>query len=113
MYEERIEHPHAMDSNRMAVLKSATNQQGQLAQALRQLWEHVCGAKQMQGRPQMTTDIIQEVNMGASQKSLPMDPSFVYGQATLQSESGLGGAEMQRSQLSISYFTTMQLGAKL
>ncbi|KAF7128938.1 hypothetical protein RHSIM_Rhsim10G0206900 [Rhododendron simsii] len=55
-------------------------------------------------------DIIQEVNMGASQKSMPMDPSLVYEQATLQSKSGLGGAEMQKSQLSISYFTAMQLG---
>ncbi|KAF7126375.1 hypothetical protein RHSIM_Rhsim11G0112500 [Rhododendron simsii] len=55
-------------------------------------------------------DIIQEVNMGASQKSMPMDPLSVYGQATLQSKSGLGGAEMQRSQLSISYSTAMQLG---
>ncbi|KAG5562048.1 hypothetical protein RHGRI_004930 [Rhododendron griersonianum] len=48
--------------------------------------------QQMQGRPQMTTDIKQEVNMGASQKSMTMDPSLVYGQAILQSKSGLGGA---------------------
>ncbi|KAI8568028.1 hypothetical protein RHMOL_Rhmol02G0166500 [Rhododendron molle] len=49
--------------------------------------------QQMQGRPQMTTDIKQEVNMGASQKFMPMDPSSVYGQAILRSKSGLGGAE--------------------
>ena len=30
--------------------------------------------------------------MGATQKSLPMDPSSIYGQAILQSKSGLGSA---------------------
>ncbi|KAG5556868.1 hypothetical protein RHGRI_007200 [Rhododendron griersonianum] len=70
----------------------------------RQLWERVCGFVANAG---MTSndhcnysdhtlvhlqDIKQEVNMGASQKSMPMDPSSVYRQAILQSKSGLGGA---------------------
>ncbi|KAG5567298.1 hypothetical protein RHGRI_002754 [Rhododendron griersonianum] len=103
MYEERMKHPHSMDSenspglmdaNRMALLKSATNHQGQLAQG--NSGSMSAALQQMQGRPQMTTDIKQEVNMGASQKSMPMDPSSVYGQAILQSKSGLGGAGLNQ-----------------
>ncbi|MCD9643201.1 hypothetical protein HAX54_030451 [Datura stramonium] len=45
--------------------------------------------QQIQGRPQMATDIKGEVNLGGSQKSLPMDPSSIYGQAILQSKVGL------------------------
>lgn len=37
-------------------------------------------------------DIKSEINLGPAQKSLPMDPSSIYGQAILQSKSGLGGA---------------------
>lgn len=37
-------------------------------------------------------DIKSEINLGPTQKSLPMDPSSIYGQAFLQSKSGLGGA---------------------
>jgi len=37
-------------------------------------------------------DIKSEINLGPTQKSLPMDPSSIYGQAILQSTSGLGGA---------------------
>uniref|UniRef100_M1BHS1 STY-L protein n=1 Tax=Solanum tuberosum TaxID=4113 RepID=M1BHS1_SOLTU len=70
MYEERMKHPQSMDSetssslidpNRMALLKSATNHQG-----------------------------YGEVNLGGTHKSLPMDPSSIYGQAILQSKAGLG-----------------------
>ncbi|XP_057508307.1 transcriptional corepressor LEUNIG_HOMOLOG-like isoform X2 [Actinidia eriantha] len=98
MYEERMKHPHSMDSetspslmdaNRMALLKSATNHQGQLAQG--NSGSMSAALQQMQGRPQMTTDIKQEVNPGAPHKSMPMDPSSIYGQAILQSKSGLGG----------------------
>ncbi|KAH7864840.1 hypothetical protein Vadar_034494 [Vaccinium darrowii] len=102
MYEERMKHPHSMDSenspgvmdaNRMALLKSATNHQGQLAQG--NSGSMSAALQQMQGRPQLTTDIKQEVNLGASQKSMPMDPS-IYGQAILQSKSGLGGAGLNQ-----------------
>ncbi|GMP90405.1 hypothetical protein CsSME_00041553 [Camellia sinensis var. sinensis] len=98
MYEERMKHPHSMDSetspaiidaNRMALLKSATNHQGQLAQGNSGL---SVGLQQIQGRTPLTTDIKQEVNLGTPQKSLPMDPSSIYGQAILQPKSGLGGA---------------------
>ncbi|PSR94917.1 Transcriptional corepressor like [Actinidia chinensis var. chinensis] len=98
MYEERMKHPHSMDSetspalmdaNRMTLLKSATNHQGQLAQG--NSGNMSAALQQMQGRPQMATDIKQEINPGAPQKSIPMDPSSIYGQAILQSKSGLGG----------------------
>ncbi|PSS14082.1 Transcriptional corepressor like [Actinidia chinensis var. chinensis] len=98
MYEERMKHPHSMDSetspalmdaNRMALLKSVTNHQGQLAQGNSGTMS--AALQQMQGRPQMTTDIKQEVNPSAPHKSMPMDPSSIYGQAILQSKSGLGG----------------------
>lgn len=102
MYEERMKHPHSMDSetspaiidaNRMALLKSATNHQGQLAQGNSGL---SVGLQQIQGRTPLTTDIKQEVNLGTPQKSLPMDPSSIYGQAILQPKSGLGGAGLNQ-----------------
>ncbi|XP_015088088.1 transcriptional corepressor LEUNIG_HOMOLOG-like isoform X2 [Solanum pennellii] len=93
MYEERMKHPQSMDSessalidpNRMALLKSATNHQGQLVQG-----NSGNMLQQIQGRPQMPTDIKGEVNLGGTHKSLPMDPSSIYGQAVLQSKAGLG-----------------------
>uniref|UniRef100_A0A5B7AH06 Putative STY-L protein n=1 Tax=Davidia involucrata TaxID=16924 RepID=A0A5B7AH06_DAVIN len=103
MYEERMKHPHSIDSeasptlidaNRMALLKSATNHQGQLIQ--NNSGSMSAALQQMQGRTQLTTDIKGEVNLGATQKSLPMDPSSIYGQALLQSKSGLGGAGLNQ-----------------
>ena len=41
-------------------------------------------------------DIKSEINLGPTQKSLPMDPSSIYGQAILQSKSGLGGAGLNQ-----------------
>ncbi|RVW68822.1 Transcriptional corepressor LEUNIG-like [Vitis vinifera] len=99
MYEERMKHPHSMDSetspalidaNRMALLKSATNHQSQLVQG--NSGSMSAALQQIQARTQLTPDIKGEVNLGATQKSLPMDPS-IYGPAILQSKSGLGGAE--------------------
>ncbi|KAK6164256.1 hypothetical protein DH2020_001120 [Rehmannia glutinosa] len=99
MYEGHMKHPNSMDSetspglidaNRMALLKPASNQQGQLMQG--NSGSMSAALQQMQGRPQLATDIKAEVNLGATQKSLPMDPSSIYGQAILQSKSGLGGA---------------------
>ncbi|CBI18363.3 unnamed protein product, partial [Vitis vinifera] len=40
---------------------------------------------------QQIQDIKGEVNLGATKKSLPMDPS-IYGPTILQSKLGLGGA---------------------
>ncbi|KAL0435490.1 UNVERIFIED_CONTAM: Transcriptional corepressor LEUNIG [Sesamum radiatum] len=103
MYEERMKHSNSMDSetspglidaNRMALLKSASNQQGQLMQS--NSGSMSAALQQMQGRPQLATDIKGEVNLGATQKSLPMDPSSLYGQAILQSKSGLGGAGLSQ-----------------
>ncbi|EXC24195.1 Transcriptional corepressor LEUNIG [Morus notabilis] len=96
MYEERMKHPHSMesetspaliDANRMALLKSATNHQGQLVQGNS---GNIAALQQIQARNPLTAEIKSEVNIGAPQKSLPMDPSSIYGQAIMQSKSGLG-----------------------
>ncbi|PIA40164.1 hypothetical protein AQUCO_02500100v1 [Aquilegia coerulea] len=94
MYEERMKHPHSMeseaspqllDASRMALLKSAANHQGQLVQG------NPSALQQIQARSQQTTDIKSEVNLGGAQRSLPMDPSSIYGQV-VQSKSGMGSA---------------------
>lgn len=103
MYEERMKHPHSMDSetsppiidaNRIALLKSATNHPGQLVQG--NSGNMSAALQQIQARSPLTTDIKSEVNLGATQKSLPMDPSSIYGQAIFQSKSGLGGAGLNQ-----------------
>ncbi|KAG9143520.1 hypothetical protein Leryth_015946 [Lithospermum erythrorhizon] len=102
MYEERLKHPNSMDSevsqslvdaNRMPLLKSATNHQGQLVQGSSGM---SAALQQMQGRSQLPADIKGDVNLGAGQRSLPMDPSSIYGQAILQSKSGLSGAGLNQ-----------------
>ncbi|CAA2958429.1 transcriptional corepressor LEUNIG_HOMOLOG isoform X1 [Olea europaea var. sylvestris] len=104
MYEECMKNPHSMesetspaliDANRMALLKSGTNQQGQLMQG--NSGSMSVALQQMQGRSQLATDVKGEVNLGATQKSLPMDASSIYGQAVLQPKSGLGGAGLNQS----------------
>ncbi|KAG5252118.1 transcriptional corepressor LEUNIG [Salix suchowensis] len=102
MYEERVKHPHSMDSetspalidaNRLSMLKSSTGQQGQLAQGNS---GNMSALQQIQARTPLITDIKSEINPGPTQKSLPMDPSSIYGQAILQSKSGLGGAGLNQ-----------------
>ncbi|KAJ6390067.1 hypothetical protein OIU77_024314 [Salix suchowensis] len=102
MYEERMKHPHTMDSetspalidaNRLSMLKSSTGQQGQLAQGNS---GNMSALQQIQARTPLITDIKSEINPGPTQKSLPMDPSSIYGQAILQSKSGLGGAGLNQ-----------------
>ncbi|KAK7287429.1 hypothetical protein RIF29_00705 [Crotalaria pallida] len=97
MYEERMKHPHSMDSeaspvlidgNRMALLKSGTSNQGQLAQG--NSGNMSTALQQIQAR-----DIKGEVNLSGIPKSLPMDTS-VYRQAILQSKSGLGSAALNQ-----------------
>ncbi|CAK9168211.1 unnamed protein product [Ilex paraguariensis] len=108
MYKERMKHPQSMDSetssvlmdaNRMAILKSATNHQGQFVQG--NSGSMSAALQQMQGRSQLTTDVKAEVNLGATKKSLPMDPSSIYGQTILQSKSGLGGAGLNQGVTSL------------
>ncbi|KAF2296440.1 hypothetical protein GH714_037996 [Hevea brasiliensis] len=103
MYEERIKHPHSMesetsptliDANRVALFKTATNQQGQLVQV--NSGNMSAALQQIQARTPLTTDIKSEVNLLPTQKSLPMDPSSMYGQAILQSKAGLGGAGLNQ-----------------
>ncbi|CAI9780644.1 unnamed protein product [Fraxinus pennsylvanica] len=52
-----------------------------------------------------TIDIKVEVNLGATQKSLPVDASSIYGQAVLQPKSGLGGAGHSEGICYVSFFT--------
>ncbi|EPS70716.1 hypothetical protein M569_04039 [Genlisea aurea] len=103
LYEERMKHPNSMDSetspglsdaNRLALLKSASSQQGPLMQG--NPGSMVGALHQMQGRPQHANDIKGEVNLGVPQKSLQMDPSSIYGQAILQSKSGLGSSGLNQ-----------------
>ncbi|KAF9610955.1 hypothetical protein IFM89_025988 [Coptis chinensis] len=102
MYGEHMKHPHSMeseaspqlmDASRMALLKSATNHPGQLVQG--NPGSVSAALQQIQARTQQTTDIKSEVNMGATQRSLPMDPSAIYGQV-MQSKSGMGSAGLNQ-----------------
>ncbi|KAG4139658.1 hypothetical protein ERO13_D07G207700v2 [Gossypium hirsutum] len=103
MYEERVKHPHSADSetssalidaNRMALLKTQTNNQVQLLQG--SPGNMSAALQQIQLRTPLTTDIKTEVSLGGNPKSLPMDPSSIYGQAILQPKSGLGGAVLNQ-----------------
>nr|KJB10966.1 hypothetical protein B456_001G234100 [Gossypium raimondii] len=103
MYEERVKHPHSADSetssalidaNRMALLKTQTNNQVQLLQG--SPGNMSAALQQIQSRTPLTTDIKTEVSLGGNPKSLPMDPSSIYGQAILQPKSGLGGAVLNQ-----------------
>ncbi|KAI3506911.1 hypothetical protein L1887_21548 [Cichorium endivia] len=103
MQEEPMKHSHSMvseispallDSNRMTLMKSAVNHQGLLIPGNSPNVSSTL--QQIQGRPHLNTEIKQEVNMGNTQKSFPTDPSSIYGQAILQSKSGLGGAGLNQ-----------------
>ncbi|KAJ8774079.1 hypothetical protein K2173_009510 [Erythroxylum novogranatense] len=94
IYEERMKHPNAEDTDtsqplldaRMALLKSTTNHPGQLVQgnpgsvtaALQQM--HV-----------QTKDTKGDINSGA-RRSLPMSPSSTYGPGMIHSRPGIGNA---------------------
>ncbi|XP_068664671.1 transcriptional corepressor LEUNIG_HOMOLOG-like isoform X4 [Aristolochia californica] len=103
MYEERMKHPHSMDSesspqlldaSRMALLKTATSHPGQLVQG--NAGSVSAALQQIQARTQQSGEIKTEVNLGVSQRSLPMDASSIYGQGIMQSKSGLGGAGLNQ-----------------
>ncbi|MQL71672.1 hypothetical protein Taro_003997 [Colocasia esculenta] len=99
LYEERMKHPHLMDSdsstqldaNRMALLKSPTNQPGQFAQG--NAGGVSAALQQIPSRAQLSTDIKNEVSFGVTQRSLPMDP---YGHGIMQSKSGLATAGLNQ-----------------
>lgn len=88
MYEEQMKHPNAMNSEttqplldaRMALLKSATNHPGQLVQG-----NHGSVTSALQ----QIQDIKSEVNIGSGQRSMPMDPSSIYGHG-IMSKPGMG-----------------------
>jgi hypothetical protein len=103
MYEERLKHPQSLDSegsqlldaSRMALLKSAaTNHAGQLVPGTP--GNVSTTLQQIQSRNQQTMDIKSEGNMGVAQRSLPMDPSSLYGQGIIQPKPGLGGAGLNQ-----------------
>ncbi|XP_022733295.1 transcriptional corepressor LEUNIG_HOMOLOG-like isoform X1 [Durio zibethinus] len=89
MYEERMKHPNAMNSEtsqplldaKMALLKSATNHPGQLVQG---------NPGTVTAALQQIQDIKGEVNLGGTQRSMPMDPSSIYGQGIVQLKPGIG-----------------------
>ncbi|XVF38027.1 hypothetical protein REPUB_Repub20aG0062300 [Reevesia pubescens] len=89
MYEERMKHPNAVNSEtsqplldaRMALLKSATNHPGQLVQG---------NHGSVTAALQQIQDIKGEVNLGGTQRSMPMDPSSIYGRGIMQSKPGIG-----------------------
>ncbi|CAK8571228.1 unnamed protein product [Lathyrus sativus] len=95
MYEDRMKNSNPMDTEtsqplldaRMALLKS-TNHPGQMGQGNS---VNVTAALQ-----QMQHDIKSEVNMGNMQRSLPMDPSSIYGQGGMQSKSGITNAGLNQ-----------------
>lgn len=102
MYEERLKHPHSMDSevspqlldaSRMSLLKSANNHPGHLVQG--NPGGVSATLQQMQARSQQPTDIKSEGNLGVAQRSLPMDPSL-YGQAVIPAKSGIGGSGLNQ-----------------
>ncbi|KAE8685599.1 Transcriptional corepressor LEUNIG [Hibiscus syriacus] len=101
LYEERMKQPSAANSEtsqplldaRMALLKSATNHPGQLVQG-----NHGSVTTALQQIQAWTLEISMpmllgyrcEVNLGGAQRSMPMDPSSIYGQGIMQSKSGTG-----------------------
>ncbi|XP_054805840.1 transcriptional corepressor LEUNIG_HOMOLOG isoform X2 [Prosopis cineraria] len=96
MYEERMKHSNPMDTEtsqplidaRMALLKSTTSHPGQMVQG--NTGSVTAALHHMQARNQQTPqDIKSEVNMGGMQRSLPMDPSSIYGQGAMQSKPGI------------------------
>ncbi|KAI3760243.1 hypothetical protein L1987_50636 [Smallanthus sonchifolius] len=92
MQEEPMKHSQSMVSE--TLLKSATNHQGLLIPGNTPNVSSTL--QQIQGRPQLNTEIKQEVNLDNTQKSFPTNPSSIYGQAILQSKSGLGGAGLNQ-----------------
>ncbi|KAL5781451.1 hypothetical protein ACOSP7_006480 [Xanthoceras sorbifolium] len=94
MYEERMKHTNSMGNSmsetsqplldaRMALLKSATNHPGQLVQG---------NHGSVTAALQQIQDIKGEMNLGATQRSMPMDPSSIYSHGIMQSKPGLGNA---------------------
>ncbi|XP_039138000.1 transcriptional corepressor LEUNIG_HOMOLOG-like isoform X1 [Dioscorea cayenensis subsp. rotundata] len=97
LYQEQMKHtngldskasPQLLDAGRMAMLNSATNHPGQLIQG--NAGNVSAALQQIQARTQQSADIKGE--MGVGQRSLPMDPSSMYGQGIIQSKSGIGSA---------------------
>ncbi|KAJ8616177.1 hypothetical protein MRB53_035549 [Persea americana] len=98
-YEERMKHPHSMDSepspqlleaNRMALLRSASNHPDQLVQSNPSCVS--AALQQIRGQ----TDLKADINSTGTQRSLPMDPSSLYSQGVTQSKSGLGNGGLNQ-----------------
>ncbi|KAF3789323.1 Transcriptional corepressor LEUNIG-like protein [Nymphaea thermarum] len=92
MYEDRMKHPNSMDTepsqqlfdaNRMALLKSSTNQ-GQLVQGTP--GNASASLQHIQAQAQQTVDIKPDVSLAATQRPLSVDPS-IYASGILQTKS--------------------------
>ncbi|KAK4750886.1 hypothetical protein SAY87_004368 [Trapa incisa] len=103
LHEERMKHPQGMDSetsqalidaDRIAVLKSASDHQGQMIHGnsanISTALQHISS-----GTPLMM-DVKSDVNLVGAQKTFPMDPSSIYGQSILQSKSGISAAGLNQ-----------------
>lgn len=95
MYEERMKNSNSMDAGastalmdatKMTLLNTTANHQGQLVQG--SPGNVSMALQQIRTRTPSASDIKSEVS---NQKSLPVDPSSIFGQAVLQSKSGLCG----------------------
>ncbi|KAG8061936.1 hypothetical protein GUJ93_ZPchr0003g18023 [Zizania palustris] len=93
MMQERMRNPNPansdashqlLDANRIALLKSATNQTGQLVHGSS---VNMSALQQIQSRNQQKADIKGDVAM--SQRSMPTDPSTLYGSTMMQPKPGL------------------------
>ncbi|CAN6460353.1 unnamed protein product [Victoria cruziana] len=105
MYEDRMKHPNSMDTdpspqlldaNRMALLKSSTNQ-GQLIQGTPS--NASATLQQIQTQTQQTADIKGDVSLAANQRPLSVDPS-IYASGILQTKNpglnqGAGGLPLK------------------
>ncbi|CAH2059758.1 unnamed protein product [Thlaspi arvense] len=103
MYEERMKQPNPMNTEtsqphmdtRMAILKSGANHHGHnscphTVDTFSSC--HFCPKTVRWCKETTKEEIKSEVNMGASPRQLPVDPSTVYGQGILQSKPGMGTA---------------------
>ncbi|KAK4768213.1 hypothetical protein SAY87_003354 [Trapa incisa] len=107
MHEERMKHPQGMDSetsqalidaNRIAVVKSASDHQGQMIHGNS---ANISTALQQISSGTTLTDVKSDANLVGVQKTFPMDPSSLYGQAILQSKSGIAAAGLNQGVTSL------------
>ncbi|PPD90972.1 hypothetical protein GOBAR_DD12090 [Gossypium barbadense] len=90
MYEERMKHPNAMNSETSQPLLDASQlvqgNQGCVTAALQQIQALIL----LTFFCYLEKGIKGDVNLGSPQRAMPMDPSSIYGQGIMQSKPGIG-----------------------